>query len=161
MRGILSRRTDRMMRRRGALLIVGLSLHFVPKADAAPQRPDRVVTVDRLCGRLLSVRDADTPQEKVTSLSKTVVRLYRQVGDADCCNGSTLTAESLSGRGGKFEFKNIPAGLYWVAMMPQAGEHKLLVRYEPAKGDPTNCSELLYELDEAGHFILRTFVTVD
>ena len=42
MRGILSRRTDRMMRRRGALLIVGLSLHFVPKADAAPQRPDRV-----------------------------------------------------------------------------------------------------------------------
>jgi hypothetical protein len=161
MRSILSKRADRMMRRGGALLIVGLSLHFVPKGDAASQRPDRVVTVDRLCGRLLSVRNANTPQEKLTSLSKTVVRLYREVGDADCCNGSTLIAETLSGRGGTFEFKKVPAGLYWVAMMSQAGEQKLLVRYEPAKGDPTNCSELLYELDETGHFILRTFIAVD
>src|SRR5277367_5055906 len=135
MRGILRESADRVMRRGGAVLIVGLSLRFVPKADAVSQRPDRVVTVDRLCGRLLWIRAADTPQEKVTSLSKTVVRLYRRVGDADCCNGSILTAETLSGRGGKFEFKKVPAGLYWVVMMSQAGEHKLLVRYEPAKGN--------------------------
>jgi hypothetical protein len=157
----LDKRADRRRRCGGALLIIGLLLHFVPKADAASQRPDRAVTVDRLCGRLRSVQNANATQEKATSLSETVVRLYRKDGDADCCTNSALIAETLSGRDGKFEFKKIPAGVYWVAMMFQAGEPKLLVRYQPAKGDPTSCSELLYELDEAGHFTLRTFITVD
>jgi hypothetical protein len=146
----------------GLLLLALLLLLHVPlMAHAMPQSSDRVQTVDRLCGRLIYVKNVDTPQEKATSLSKVVVRLYRERGDTECCNNIAAVGEVPSGQGGKFEFKKMPAGNYWIVTTARGHECKMLVRYEPTKRDPTVCSQRLYEVDEAGRFILHTLITLD
>jgi hypothetical protein len=142
-------------------IVVALLLYAMPKANAASQQMDRVNTLDRLCGRLFYVESPDTRHAKSTSLPKVDVGLYRKDGDASCCVGSTPVAEALTGRSGKFEFKKVPAGVYWIVVNSHGREYKMVIRYEPVKENPTACSELLYQVDDAGHFNLKALVTLD
>jgi hypothetical protein len=112
-------------------------------AGLLQERP-RLPNVDRLCGRLISVRDVDSPvSNRSTPLTPVAVRLHRWTGDNDCCNGATVAAELVTGRRGKVEFKKVPSGLYWIALTAHSQEFNLLVRYEPGKGQHTACSDLL------------------
>jgi len=69
-------------------------------------------------------------------------------------------AETLTRKNGKFTFKKIPAGNYWIVAVINKGEYKMQIEYKPAKEYQSDCEEYLYTLDRNGSFVLKSFVTV-
>ena len=120
--------------------------------------------MDKVCGRLLSVADVNDAVEKESyALRKAKVRLYRHSEGKDCCDPSAKVSETMTGRGGKFSFdlKKSQRGLYWLSVDFEGREVPLLLRFEPPKGEPDLCANSLAEIDHAGRFVLKAFVTVD
>ena len=131
---------------------------------AQAQPAARVPRLDKVCGRLLSVADANaTVEQESHPLRKTSVRLYRQSNGRACCDPSDKIAETETRRDGNFSFDldKSKRGLYWVAVTFEGRELTQLIRFEPPKGAPELCSRSLFEVDRAGHFTHIAFVTVD
>jgi hypothetical protein len=131
---------------------------------AIRQSEKRVPGVDRFCGRLISVADVNTAVDKNSRpLANTALRLYRKSGNNECCAGLSVIAEARTGRRGNFAFKlhKPEPGMYWIAVAVSGSEVSQLLRFEPPKGEPEPCSKSLFEVDQAGHFVLEVFVTVD
>jgi hypothetical protein len=143
-----------------ASLLMGLA----SSPDAlASQRAEHVNSVDRLCGRLVHVKYLGTDREKLISITDATVRLCKRIGETDCCAGETPLAETVSKRGGNFEFKDVPAGKYCVTAVLAGREHTLPIECTRAarNSEPTSCSTLLYRIDEKGRFTLGMIIQVD
>ena len=141
-----------------AYLMLGLAL---PAISAETMEP---VSVDRLCGKLVSSEDvqeqgkANSSQHDIKPIAHARIRLFSPTASGDCCTLMTPMAETLSGRDGIFQFKKVTPGDYLLVATVAGAEYKLLVRYEPVKISEKNCSELEYTL-EKGRFLLRRSVT--
>jgi hypothetical protein len=152
-----------MTLRRGGF-VGGLLLVLASQRVVNGQSSANVRTLDRVCGRLISVADVNDVRERDWyPLRKTIVRLYRQSEGTPCCDSSAKVSETRTGRSGKFSFelRKSQRGLYWLAVTLGGRELTQLVRFEPPKGTPDPCSNSLLETDSAGHFTLRVWVTVD
>jgi hypothetical protein len=130
-------------------------------AGLLQERP-RLPNVDRLCGRLISVRDVDSPvSNRSTPLTPVAVRLHRWTGDNDCCNGATVAAELVTGRRGKVEFKKVPSELYWIALKHTVKNSICWFDTSQGRGSRPRVRTSSNEIDVAGHFQLQAFITVD
>jgi len=141
-----------------AYLMIGLAPPAISSESMEP------VSVDRLCGKLVSSEDGqqgktNSVQHDIKPIAHARVRLFSPTASGDCCTLLTPMAETLSGRDGTFQFKKITPGDYLLVATLGATEYKLLVRYEPIKNSEKNCSELQYTL-EKGKFLLRRSVAV-
>lgn len=142
-----------------AYLMIGL-VH--PAISSETMEP---VSVDRLCGKLVSSEDIheqgkpNPARHDIKPITHARVRLFSPTASGDCCTLMTPMAETLSGHDGIFQFKKITPGDYLLVASFDGTEYKLLVRYEPVKNSEKNCSELQYTL-EKGKFLLRRSVAV-
>jgi hypothetical protein len=142
-----------------AYLMIGLAPPAISSESMEP------VSVDRLCGKLVSSEDGaqqgkpNSVQYDIKPIAHARVRLFSPTASGDCCTLLTPMAETISGRDGTFQFKKITPGDYLLVATLGATEYKLLVRYEPVKNSEKNCSELQYTL-EKGKFLLRRSVAV-
>lgn len=137
-----------------------------------PQSPDTTEwnTVDQVCGKLEWVDviaakgKANEFHEKAKPLKKMAVRLYARGNEKDCCGGLNPLAETLTQSDGRFAFKNLTAGQYWVAVSAQGREYSLAIRYSPLPeknvGVGAGCSGFLYQVKK-NVLELGKVITVD
>jgi hypothetical protein len=118
------------------------------------QTPQSITKVDRVCGYLVS--EAQTGRD---SLPKENVSLYRRESMVDCCNVQDRLAEVHTKRDGRFEFKHISAGAYWIVAVVENREYRMAIEFAPSK-DAQECSWNLYTIESNGNFVLKTYVTV-
>ena len=117
------------------------------------QTPQPITKVDRLCGYL--VTETQTGRD---SISKQKVILYRRQSANDCCSTQDRLAAVQTKRDGKFEFKHISAGPYWIVAVVGGRKFRMAIDFAPAK-DAQECSWNLYTIERDGTFILKTYVT--
>jgi hypothetical protein len=115
--------------------------------------PQSITKVDRLCGYLVS--ETQTGRD---SVPKGKIILYRREPTIDCCNVPDRLAEVRTKRDGKFDFKHIPAGAYWVVAVVEDREYRMAIDFAPTK-DAQDCSWTLYTIEKDGKFILKTYLT--
>ncbi|HEY6388219.1 MAG TPA: carboxypeptidase-like regulatory domain-containing protein [Candidatus Acidoferrum sp.] len=142
-----------------ASVVLGL---VVPAISAETVEP---VSVDRMCGRLVSIEETpdkgtvSSSREEGKSLAHVRIRLFSPTVSGDCCTLMTPVAEAFTGRDGVFQFKKLAPGDYLLVATMGGSEYKLLVRYEPVKKAEKECSEFQYTLEQ-GKFLLRRSITV-
>ena len=115
---------------------------------------DSITKVDRLCGYL--VRETQAGRE---SVSKEKIILYRREKAVDCCSVKDRLSEVQTKRDGKFEFKHIPAGAFWIVAVVGSREYRMAIDFAPVKS-AQNCEWNLYTIKTDGEFVLMTYVTV-
>ncbi len=116
--------------------------------------PQAITKVDRLCGYLVS--ETQTGRD---SLPKEKIILYRRESTSDCCNVQDRLAEVQTKRDGKFEFRHIPTGAYWIVAVVESREYRMAIDFAPTK-DAQDCNWNLYTIERDGKFVLKTYVTV-
>jgi hypothetical protein len=116
--------------------------------------PQSLTKVNRLCGYLVS--ETQTGRD---SVPKEKIILYRRESSIDCCNVQNRLAEVQTKRDGKFEFKHIPAGAYWIVAVVEKREHRMAIDFAPIK-DAQDCTWNLYTIERDGQFVLKTYVAV-
>lgn len=134
----------------------------------SPLQPSEPVSVDRMCGKLVSM-EAVREKGKTSSstfeakpVSHARIRLFPPTPNGDCCILMTPLAEVFTARDGEFQFKKAEPGDYWLTALISGKEYKLLVRYEPGKKPEKSCSDFQYTLQEGKFQFIRTAtVTVD
>ncbi len=143
-----------------AFLVFGFAVPMISADTAEP------VSVDRMCGKLVSLEEApakgtaSSSGDQGTSLPHARVRLFSPTASGECCALMTPVAEAFTGRDGVFQFKKITPGDYLLVATIGSSEYKLLVRYEPVKKNPEkDCSEFQFTL-EKGKFEIRRSKTV-
>jgi hypothetical protein len=120
----------------------------------ASQPPDtrKWNTVEVLCGVLIRSENvpekgaANTYNEKTKLIERAILRLYLQTEDPACCEKQQPAAEVTSGRDGRFEFKRVVPGSYWIVAKVDGKDYKLAITYAPDKKSDKNCSNTLYAL---------------
>lgn len=111
-----------------------------------------ITKIDRLCGYLVS-----ETQTGRYSISKEKMILYRREPAIDCCKAQNQVREVQTQRDGRFEFKRVPAGAYWMVAVVNNREFKMLIDFAPTK-DSQDCSWNLYTIDGKGNFVLMTYL---
>jgi len=118
------------------------------------QTPQWSTKVDRPCGYLVTETQAGRD-----SLSKETISLYRRESAIDCCNVQDRLVEVRTKRDGRFEFKHISSGAYWIVAVVENREYRMAIDFTPGK-DAQECSWNLYTIESNGNFVLKTYVTV-
>ena len=142
-----------------AFLVLGFAVPAISADTAEP------VSVDRMCGKLVSVEEAPargsagSSGQEGNSVLHARVRLFSPTASGDCCALMIPVAEAYTGRDGVFQFKKIAPGDYLLVVTIGTSEYKLLVRYEPVKKADKDCAELQYTV-EKGKILLRRSKTV-
>jgi hypothetical protein len=130
------------------------------------QEPPRPSKIDRLCGFVQQEKQfpdkhhPNSSQYADTAVEKVSVKLYPRGGTEACCSQMSPIAETLTRKSGKFAFKKIPAGNYWLVALIENREYKMQIEYKPAKENQSDCEEHLYTLDKNGNFVLLAIITV-
>jgi hypothetical protein len=78
-----------------------------------------------------------------------------------CCEGMTSVGSAITTRGGKFEFKKLPAGEYWVAIRANGRDASIHVSYEPMQGPQPPCSDYTLEFNDTDKLGLMLTITLD
>jgi hypothetical protein len=147
-----------------ASLVVALSLGGLASSQSVTPKVEKWNTIDRLCGSLLHVDHRDRAnsviEDHTKPLKDAVLRLYDR--DSACCANANVLASATTGRGGKFEFKDLKVGPYWLVTVVRGQEYKMPLRIQlPDKSSNSQCSEQLFELDDSGDFQMKKIITVD
>jgi len=122
--------------------------------------------VELLCGTLLRSEElpvkgeANTFTEKSKPIKNTFLRLYPRSEGRVCCDGLQPVAEANSGHHGRFAFKNITPGSYWVVAKVEGTDYQLAITYAPDKKTEAKCSDILYALKE-NHLVIERLIQVD
>jgi hypothetical protein len=142
-----------------AFLVLGFAVPAISADTAEP------VSVDRLCGKLVSIEEtpakgsASSSEQEGMTVPHARIRLFSPTAGGECCALMTPVAEAFTGRDGVFQFKKITPGDYLLVATIGGSEYKLLVRYEPVKKADKDCSEFQYTI-EKGKILLRRSKTV-
>ena len=135
-------------------IIFAIGMVLACSCGSLAQAPQSITKVDRLCGYLVS--ETQTGRD---SVPKEKISVYRRESTIDCCNVQDRLAEVHTKRDGKFEFKHISAGAYWIVAFVENREYRMAIDFAPSK-DAQECSWNLYTIESNGNFVLKTYVTV-
>jgi hypothetical protein len=127
------------------------------------QKVEQWNTIGSLCGNLLHIerheRRDGVFDEHARALKNVVLKLYERDHVA-CCESSPALAEIATDKGGKFSFRDVKPGAYWLATVVGGREYKLPLRLEP-KNITTQCSDQRFEIYDSGDFQIGKIITVD
>jgi len=135
-------------------IIFAIGMVLACSCGSLTQAQQSITKVDRLCGYL--VRETQTGRD---SVPKEKISVYRTESTTDCCNLQDRLAEVYTKRDGRFEFKHISAGAYWIVAFVANREYRMAIDFAPSK-DAQECSWNLYTIESDGNFVLKTYVTV-
>jgi len=109
-------------------------------------------TVVILCGKLIRSEEipingaANSFTEKTTPIKNAILRLYLRNEETACCERQQPVAEVTSSRDGRFEFKKVVPGAYWIVAKVAGNEYKLAITYTSDNKTDAKCSDILYAL---------------
>ncbi len=143
----------------GAFVLIGLQGIV---SSARPQESAEPVSVDGICGKLVSVEEVpekgtpNSARQGVKPLEHARIRLFSPVAGADCCALITPVAEATTGRDGIFQFRRSNPADYWLVVTIGGKDFKVLIRYEPGKKGALDCSKFSYTLEKGKLELRRT-----
>ena len=126
-----------------------------------------VQKVDRTCGYLLqekvvsSRKPITAPEFSDPPLAKTIVAVYSRGEDSDCCLQVKKIAETTTSRNGRFGFKKVPTGNYWIVWAIEGHEFQVPIEFKPTIKNPSDRNGFLYTVDRSGNIAMKAIVTVD
>jgi hypothetical protein len=143
----------------GMLLIANLAIGQIE----SPKDMEQWNTIDHLCGDLIHVEQRvgrdKAVVERTKGLKDVALKVYERV-NVDCCEGLAL-AEAKTGRGGKFRFRDIRPGAYWLVTMVGGRQYKMPLRLQSEKSNSTACSDKQFLVYDSGDFHIGKIITVD
>jgi len=89
------------------------------------------------------------------------VALFAHEEGVSCCQGTEPVAATTTSRGGKFKFKGIRPGPYWLLVRASGRDSMAPIRYEPMKGYSASSSTYTFALTDTGELDVGVTVTVD
>ena len=134
-------------------VVLAMGTVFLCSCCVLAHAPESSTKVDRLCGYLVTETQAGRD-----SIAQEKIVLYRRKATIDCCVVQDRVAEVQTKKDGKFEFKHIPAGAYWLVAFAEEKEHRIAIDFAPTK-DAQDCTWNLYTIDKDGQFVLKTYLT--
>ena len=134
--------------------------------NLSADEPKWITKVDCLGGRLMQEKElpkkhrADSIEFADSPASKATVLLYKRDSSASCCEEGKQVAKIITKKNGRFEFKDLSPGGYWVVAIIDAHTYKMAVEYSRAAKDISDCSKYLYTVERTGNFGMKVIVTV-
>jgi hypothetical protein len=120
-------------------------------------------TINRLCGTLLyakrHVRTDSVVDEHTRALKNVALKLYER-DDVACCVGKVF-ADVTTVRGGKFSFRDLKPGPYWLVTLVNGREYRMPLRLQSGSDSSTPCTDQTFEVDDSGEFQILEIITVD
>jgi Prealbumin-like fold domain len=145
-------------------LVVGAALmSSLATGQSVTPKIEQWNTIKTLCGTLLRaerhVRPDNGVDEHTRPLKNVALRLYER-DDVACCEGKVL-ADVITGRGGKFSFRDVKPGSYWLVTLVNGREYRMPLRLQSGSDPSTPCSEQTFEVDDSGEFQILKTIRVD
>lgn len=94
------------------VLLIGLSL--TSAMGNSSETPLKWVTLDRLCGSLEFFTPIPGGGNDSKPLRNVELELYRWEEGTSCCSKSRRLFKIVTGKAGRYEFKRVDAGRYWL-----------------------------------------------
>jgi len=136
-------------------------LFFAAVATACPQESpqqspplDSWHTVQRMCGvveRTQHVPRKHSAQleEKKAPFRYLSLELYAQQGSMPCCEKLVLAGQAKTDEDGRYRFKKIAPGDFWLSFQMEGRRYSYPLRYQPAKHADPDCDWFYLNFDEA------------
>ena len=145
--------------------ILGLAVAFAGQGKRAHGN-EQWRTFHRMCGRLVSVQTIDRDagkkvEEKWKSLKKVPLELYARGNEKVCCEGLSVTAKTVTGRRGDFDFRKLNPGTYWVVARWNDKVYQLPISFTPEPKVNTDCSLQGLSINSEGSFDRWTTIVLD
>jgi len=145
-----------------AALIVAatLILQFSQNPGPTPQQ------VNHLCGRLdygsrIRVGENAYSYSNRKVLKGVRLELFKANGERPCCGDLERLDVVTSNKRGRFEFRGVAAGSYWVRSEGNGKEFKLPIVFAPEKNLASECSAQGILIDDEGNAKWWVSVSVD
>jgi hypothetical protein len=120
-------------------------------------------TINCLCGTLLQakrhVRPDGAVDEHTRPVKNVVLRLYER-NEVACCKGKVL-ADVTTGRSGRFSFKDLKLGSYWLVTLVDGREYRMPLRLQSGCDPSTPCPDQTFEVNDSGEFEILKTIRVD
>ncbi len=147
------------------LPVLLLAVFFSMPQQGRDRDIDSANAVDHLCGKLVSSKPypvkgrhyIGSVEEK--SLGKTDLTLFPRDKEAVCCINLKAVAKITTGDDGQFEFKELKSGNYWLVAHLDGQDYKMAIRYQAKENPSDRCSDLTYEIEDAGLFELGRIIS--
>ena len=151
---------------RAALIVVLAASSMMLAMPATPVHPqiDDAELVAKLCGRLEqsdSIPNKNLPGKsslKYHPLKDVKLVAYERHSNAECCATAPVAGETRTDKSGNFEFKALSKGYYWLVARVELQDYQMSIRIAQLKDKQPVCSQLSYDIDESGDFVLRVRV---
>ncbi len=117
----------------------------------ATNRPPNLIR--SFCGNLVYQREvpqknpSSAPKTKTSPMRGIQVVAYPYKEGASCCDGMTPVGSAVTARGGKFEFKGVAGGEYWMVVHANGHDARIHVSYEPLQRYPPSCPDYTFVFD--------------
>lgn len=133
------------------LVVIGLLL--MSRIGCFAETPLKWVTFDRLCGSLeFFFNPIPGGGHDSKPLKRVVLELYRWEEGVPCCGKSRVLFKTETGKAGRYEFKRVDAGRYWLVAHWKDRIFQLPVVFT-AKGSSSEYCELYgLDIDSDGNF---------
>jgi len=123
-------------------------------------------TVQRMCGvieRISYVSQNHSVQrlEKSQPFRHVHLKLYEALGQTTCCDTLRLAGQRVTDDDGKYNFRKIAPGAYWLAFDFEGRTYSYPLRYEPMKHVDPDCDWFYLGFDEHAEPALRQGVVVE
>ena len=134
-------------------ILSGLFLSF-------QQRPPELPKISPLCGKLVHMErvlkkgSTDKYVAKTSPIPDALLQLFPFHEDEDCCAPASPSAETKTGRAGKFEFHKLAIGDYWLVIHLDDRVLKMAFRYPAARPPDDTCSQAWFAVHDSGRITL-------
>jgi hypothetical protein len=138
--------------RKGLFSLLGLSLALSVSVFGKTPHKSKWHTFDRLCGVLEYWIPNPGGGNTTKPLTDVTLELYPWEPATSCCSTPHPLWTLLTGRGGRYEFKDVTPGRYWLVAHWKDQAYKLPISYAPDKGLHTECDLQGLDIDSKGNF---------
>jgi len=114
--------------------------------------PLKWVTVDYLCGYLEFFTPIEGGGNDSKPLKNVLLELYPWEQGIFCCKNSHPFFKTTTGKDGRYEFKNIDAGRYWLVAHWRRKTFQLPVVFNSENASSQNCEVQGLDIDSSGDF---------
>jgi hypothetical protein len=123
-------------------------------------------TVQRVCGVIehisyLSQKHSAQRLQKSQPFRHLHLKLYEALGGTTCCDTLPLEGQAVTDDDGKYNFRKIVPGAYWLAFDFDGRTYSYPLRYEPMKHADSDCDGFYLGFDEHAEPALRREVVVE
>jgi hypothetical protein len=152
-----------MFRIRAAVITILAASSMILTTLAAPVHPqiDDAELVAKLCGKLEQVDSIPNKTlpgnygSKYRPLKDVKLVAYERHSNGECCANAPVAGETTTDKSGNFEFKGLSKGYYWLVARVELQNYQMSIRIGQLKDKQPVCSQLSYDIDEFGEFVLR------